>query len=71
MHPGGSLKVPLVLHAEQTNGALLTDEWGTFLKENGFLVGICIDGRRQMHDAYRVDKGGKPTFDRVMRGSAG
>ena len=21
-----------------------------------------------MHDAYRVDKGGKPTFDRVMRG---
>jgi uncharacterized protein len=52
----------------QTNGTLLDDEWGAFLKENGFLVGISIDGPREMHDAYRVDKGGKPTFDRVMRG---
>ena len=52
----------------QTNGTLLTDEWGEFLKENDFLVGISIDGPPEMHDAYRVDKGGKPTFDRVMRG---
>ena len=52
----------------QTNGTLLDDEWCAFLKENGFLVGISIDGPREMHDAYRVDKGGKPTFDRVMRG---
>jgi len=52
----------------QTNGTLLDDEWGAFLKENGFLVGISIDGPREMHDAYRVDKGGKPTFDRVMTG---
>ena len=33
-----------------------------------FLVGISIDGPREIHDSYRVDKGGKPTFDRVMRG---
>jgi len=52
----------------QTNGTLLDDEWCTFLKANGFLVGISIDGSREMHDAYRVDKGGKPTLDRVMRG---
>src|SRR4029077_19736765 len=51
-----------------TNGTLLDDEWGAFLKEHGFLVGISIDGPREMHDAYRVDKGGKPTFDRVMAG---
>src|SRR5713101_6101422 len=38
------------------------------MKDHDFLVGISIDGPRQMHDAYRVDKGGKPTFDRVMRG---
>ena len=38
------------------------------MKENDFLVGISIDGPRDMHDAYRVDKGGKPTFERVMRG---
>ena len=52
----------------QTNGTLLDDEWGVFLKEHGFLVGISIDGPAEMHDAYRVDKGGKPTFDRVMAG---
>ena len=57
-----------ILNTLQTNGTLLTDEWGEFLKENDFLVGISIDGPREMHDAYRVDKGGKPTFNRVIRG---
>jgi uncharacterized protein len=57
-----------VLNTLQTNGTLLDDEWGAFLKEHDFLVGLSIDGPRAMHDAYRVDKGGKPTFDRVLRG---
>jgi uncharacterized protein len=57
-----------ILNTIQTNGTLLDDEWGTFFKEHDFLVGISIDGPRDMHDAYRVDKGGKPTYDRVMRG---
>jgi uncharacterized protein len=57
-----------VINTLQTNGTLLDDQWGVFLKENNFLVGISIDGPREMHDAYRVDKGGKPTFDRVMAG---
>ena len=57
-----------VLNTIQTNGTLLTDEWGEFLKENEFLAGISIDGPAGMHDAYRVDKGGKPTFGRVIRG---
>ncbi|MGE5762477.1 MAG: anaerobic sulfatase maturase [Mycobacterium leprae] len=57
-----------ILNALQTNGTLLDDEWGRFLKEHDFLVGISIDGPRELHDAYRVDKGGKPTFDRVIRG---
>src|SRR5664279_1003757 len=57
-----------ILNTMQTNGTLLTDEWGAFLKENDFLVGISIDGPPQMHDAYRVDKGGKPTSSRVLRG---
>jgi uncharacterized protein len=39
-------------------------------KENGFLVGLSIDGPRELHDAYRRDKAGKPTFDKVMRGLA-
>ncbi len=52
----------------QTNGTLLNDEWGEFFKENNFLIGLSIDGPRWMHDAYRVDKGGAGTFDKVMRG---
>lgn len=55
-------------HTIQTNGTLLNDEWCRFLKEYNFLVGISLDGPRALHDTYRVDKGGRPTFDRVMRG---
>lgn len=55
-------------NAFQTNGTLLDDEWGRFLAGEGFLVGISIDGPRALHDAYRVDRGHRPTFDRVMAG---
>jgi uncharacterized protein len=57
-----------VEHAMQTNGTLIDDQWAAFLAEHDFLVGISIDGPRDLHDACRVDKGGKPTFDRVIRG---
>ncbi|MBP6470165.1 MAG: anaerobic sulfatase maturase [Chloroflexi bacterium] len=56
------------LHTMQTNGTLLNDEWAAFFAEHNFLLGISIDGPRPLHDIYRVDKGGKPTFDNVMRG---
>jgi len=55
-------------NAFQTNGVLLDDEWGAFLAQHRFLVGVSIDGPAHLHDAYRVDKGGKPTFARVMAG---
>ncbi len=55
-------------NALQTNGTLLDAAWGEFLSERRWLIGVSIDGPREVHDAYRVDKGGKPTFDRVMRG---
>jgi uncharacterized protein len=57
-------------NALQTNGTLLDDRWGEFLAEHRFLVGLSIDGPRRLHDFYRVDKGGAPTFDRVMKGVA-
>ena len=57
-----------IQNAFQTNGVLLNDEWAALFKENDFLIGVSIDGPRELHDAYRVDKGGQPTFDRVMRG---
>jgi uncharacterized protein len=57
-----------IANAFQTNGVLLNDAWAEFFLEYQFLIGISIDGPRELHDAYRVDKGGQPTFDRVMRG---
>jgi uncharacterized protein len=57
-----------LLHTFQTNGILLDDEWCKFFKANGFLVGLSVDGPREIHDKYRVDRAGKGTFDRVMKG---
>ncbi|MBP8950160.1 MAG: anaerobic sulfatase maturase, partial [Candidatus Promineofilum sp.] len=57
-----------IRYALQTNGTLLNDEWGEFLAANNFLVGISVDGPRDIHDHFRHDKGGGPTFDKVMRG---
>ena len=57
-----------VTNSIQTNGTLLDDEWCKFLHEQRFLVGISIDGPRELHDRYRVDKKQRPTFDKVMAG---
>jgi uncharacterized protein len=51
----------------QTNGILINEEWCRFLRENNFLVGISLDGPRHLHDVHRKDKGGNPTFDKVVR----
>ena len=50
----------------QTNGTLLDAEWAAFLKQNNFLVGLSCDGPKQLHDHYRITRGGEPTHDQVM-----
>ena len=57
-----------IVNTLQTNGTLLSAEWAKFLSNNNFLVGISIDGPRDIHDRYRKDKGGRATFDKVLRG---
>lgn len=52
----------------QTNGTLLTNEWCRFFKEQGWLVGVSVDGTQEMHDAYRRAKGGGPSHHKVMQG---
>jgi uncharacterized protein len=55
-----------IVNTLQTNGTALDDEWCQFFHEQHFLIGLSLDGPRELHDRYRVDKGGKPTFDHVM-----
>lgn len=51
----------------QTNGVLLDDEWCEFLARHHFLVGLSLDGPAEIHNEYRVTKGGRPTHKLVMR----
>ncbi len=56
-----------VFHSIQTNGTLLDEEWAAFLHQNGFLVGLSVDGPRDLHDLYRVDAEGKGTWSRATQ----
>jgi uncharacterized protein len=57
-----------LVHSFQTNGTLLNDEWCEFIKRHGINVGVSIDGPEALHDRYRVDRQGRGTFAKVMRG---
>jgi uncharacterized protein len=57
-----------ILNTLQTNAVTLDDDWCAFFREHDFLIGVSLDGPQPLHDAYRVDKGGAPTFERVMKG---
>ncbi|MDE6270737.1 MAG: anaerobic sulfatase-maturation protein, partial [Muribaculaceae bacterium] len=57
-----------ILNSLQTNGTLLNDEWCRFLRDNGWLVGISIDGPEEFHDEYRRNRAGRASFAQTMRG---
>lgn len=52
----------------QTNGTLINYETAEFFRDNNFLIGVSIDGPKDIHDKFRKDKGGFPTFDKVIKG---
>ena len=61
-------KAKTISNSLQTNGTLLNDEWCRFLKRNNFMVGISLDGPKEIHDRYRRDRKGQGTFEQVMHG---
>jgi uncharacterized protein len=56
-----------VRNSLQTNGLLIDEAWCGFLRDHGFLVGLSLDGPRDLHDAYRRDRAGRPVFDRAVQ----
>lgn len=52
----------------QTNGTLIKKEWADFFKTYNFLVGVSIDGPKEINDARRVTGSGKGSFDAIMNG---
>jgi uncharacterized protein len=58
-----------IRHSFQTNGTLVTKEWCDLIRRWNVGIGVSIDGPRRMHDANRVTRSGKGTFDRAIRGA--
>jgi len=61
-------ETPKVQHCFQTNATTINDEWCDLFKRWSVHIGVSVDGPRQIHDIHRVDRSGRGTFDRVMRG---
>ncbi|WP_321338794.1 anaerobic sulfatase maturase [uncultured Cohaesibacter sp.] len=57
-----------IRNALQTNGTLLDNEWAEFFKAHDFLIGLSLDGPEALHDGYRVDRAGRPSYAAVMEG---
>ena len=58
-----------IRHSIQTNGTLVSKEWADLFRRWNVGVGVSIDGPQHMHDANRVTRAGKGTFDRAIRGA--
>ena len=56
-----------VANALQTNGYALNEDWCRFLKENNFLVGVSVDGTKELHNSFRPSADGKPTYNSITR----
>ncbi len=52
-------------HSIQTNGYALDESWASFLAQNNFLVGISVDGYKDLHDLHRLTASGEGSFDRI------
>jgi len=51
----------------QTNGTLLDKTWAKFLAEEGFVIGLSLDGPQEMHDRHRLTQSGTSTFAKTLQ----
>ena len=56
-----------VCNSIQTNGYNLDEKWAAFFRKHNFLVGLSMDGTKELHDSLRTDKTGKGTYTNVMK----
>ncbi|MFX0043059.1 MAG: anaerobic sulfatase maturase [Candidatus Hodarchaeota archaeon] len=56
----------IIGNAFQTNGILINDEWGRFFNRYRFLIGLSLDGPKDIHDRYRKSIGDKSVWQKVM-----
>lgn len=57
-----------IFNTLQTNATLINADFASFFKDNNFLLGVSIDGPQYIHDKYRKEKNGAPTFNKVLKG---
>ena len=57
----------VVENSLQTNGTLIDDRWASFLSVYDFLVGVSLDGPKDLHNFYRRGRGGFGSYDAVIR----
>lgn len=55
-----------IFNSIQTNGYIIDEEWAKFLSENKFLVGLSLDGPKEIHDSLRLDSKLQGTFDKII-----
>ena len=61
-------KTRAIKNTLQTNGVLISPQWAKFFADNGFMLGVSVDGPQKIHDLSRNDKKGRSSFERTMNG---
>jgi uncharacterized protein len=57
-----------IVNGIQTNGMLLNEEWCRFFAEEGFIIGMSIDGPEELHNKFRRTKDDRTTWHKVISG---
>ncbi len=56
-----------VNNALQTNGMIIDDDWARFFHDHKFLIGLSLDGHKDIHNYYRIDAKGEGSFNQIMK----